>query len=172
MITNPHFSQYRVSRDSLSTKLSNYAPISLPRAFRNFPNVKARKKKYNLSSEIIPSIFQVLSICFPKRINGIISKVKLYTYIYIHFFFVSCFDIGEVPRSPWKWNWNLFYFLPSILTFEQCGSTSKCNSKSPHKNCEAILKVIFRRLNITYSLHGRAIRQPFNLHPDFRESRS
>ena len=90
----------------------------------------------------------------------------------IDFFFVSCFDIGEVPRSPWKWNWNLFYFLPSILTFEQCGSTSKCNSKSPHKNCEAILKVIFRRLNITYSLHGRAIRQPFNLHPDFRESRS
>ena len=24
MITNPHFSQYRVSRDSLSTQLSNY----------------------------------------------------------------------------------------------------------------------------------------------------
>ena len=36
------------------------------------------------------------------------------------FFFVSCFDIGEVPRSPWKWNWNLLYFLPFIFTFEQC----------------------------------------------------
>ena len=33
---------------------------------------------------------------------------------------VSCFDIGEVPRSPGKWNWNLLYFLPFIFTFEQC----------------------------------------------------
>ena len=33
---------------------------------------------------------------------------------------VSCFDIGEVPRSPGKWNWNLLYFLPFICTFEQC----------------------------------------------------
>ena len=38
----------------------------------------------------------------------------------IELFFVSCFDIGEVPRSPWKWNWNLLYFLPFIFTFEQC----------------------------------------------------
>ena len=31
----------------------------------------------------------------------------------------SCFDIGEVPRSPGKWNWNWLYFLPFIFTFEQ-----------------------------------------------------
>ena len=36
------------------------------------------------------------------------------------FFFVSCFDIGEVPRSPGKWNWNWLYFLPFTFTFEQC----------------------------------------------------
>ena len=33
--------------------------------------------------------------------------------------FVSYFDIGEVPRSPGKWNWNWLYFLPLIFTFEQ-----------------------------------------------------
>ena len=33
--------------------------------------------------------------------------------------FVSCFDIGEVPRSPGKRNWNWLYFLPFIFTFEQ-----------------------------------------------------
>ena len=33
--------------------------------------------------------------------------------------FVSCCDIGEVPRSPGKWNWNWLYFLPFIFTFEQ-----------------------------------------------------
>ena len=33
--------------------------------------------------------------------------------------FVSCFDIGEVPRSPGKWNWNWLYFLPFIFTFKQ-----------------------------------------------------
>ena len=41
----------------------------------------------------------------------------------IEFFFVSCFDIGEVPRSPGKWNWNWLYFLPFIFTFEQCALT-------------------------------------------------
>ena len=30
---------------------------------------------------------------------------------------VSCFDVGEVPRSLGKWNWNWLYFLP--FTFEQ-----------------------------------------------------
>ena len=35
---------------------------------------------------------------------------------------VSCFDIGEVPRSPGKRNWNWLYFLPLIFTFEQCAS--------------------------------------------------
>ena len=33
--------------------------------------------------------------------------------------YVSCFDIGEVPRSHGKWNWNWLYFLPLIFTFEQ-----------------------------------------------------
>ena len=38
---------------------------------------------------------------------------------------VSCFDIGEVPRSPGKWNWNWLYFLPFIFTFEQGGKGCK-----------------------------------------------
>ena len=38
----------------------------------------------------------------------------------IEIFFISCFDMWEVPRSPWNWNWNLLYFLPFIFTFEQC----------------------------------------------------
>ena len=33
-------------------------------------------------------------------------------------FFVSCFDIGVVPKSPGKWNWNWLYFLPFTYTFE------------------------------------------------------
>ena len=37
---------------------------------------------------------------------------------------VSCFDIGEVPRSPGKWNWNWLYFLPFFFTFEQGESDS------------------------------------------------
>ena len=38
----------------------------------------------------------------------------------IEIFFVSCFDFGEVPRSPVKWIWNWLSFLPFILIFEQC----------------------------------------------------
>ena len=34
--------------------------------------------------------------------------------------FVSCFDIGEVPRSPGKWNWHRLTFFPFIFTFAQC----------------------------------------------------
>ena len=33
---------------------------------------------------------------------------------------VSCFDIGKVPRSPGKLNWNWLSFLPFIFIFEQC----------------------------------------------------
>ena len=33
---------------------------------------------------------------------------------------ISCFDIGEVPRSPGKWNWNRLSFLPFIFSFKQC----------------------------------------------------
>ena len=29
------------------------------------------------------------------------------------------YDIGKVPSSPGKWNWNWLYFLPFIFTFEQ-----------------------------------------------------
>ena len=36
-------------------------------------------------------------------------------------YFISCFDIGEVPGSPGKLNWNLLSFLPFIFIFEQCG---------------------------------------------------
>ena len=61
--------------------------------------------------------FLVLSICIPKRLKtdkwdylrSPIMKKKI----------VSCFDIGEVPRSPGKWNLNWLYFLPFIFTFEQ-----------------------------------------------------
>ena len=35
---------------------------------------------------------------------------------------VSCFDIGEVPRSPGKWHWNRLSFLPFIFSFKQCGN--------------------------------------------------
>ena len=35
--------------------------------------------------------------------------------------FVTCFDIGEVPRSPGKLNWNRLSFLPFVFIFEQCG---------------------------------------------------
>ena len=41
---------------------------------------------------------------------------------------VSCFDIGEVPRSPGKRNWNWLYFLPFIFTFEQGGLVQKYDS--------------------------------------------
>ena len=34
-------------------------------------------------------------------------------------FFVSCFDIREVPESPGKWNWHRLIFLPFIFTYFQ-----------------------------------------------------
>ena len=37
----------------------------------------------------------------------------------------SCLDIGAVPRSPEKWNWNRLSFLPFIFSFEQCGLTGR-----------------------------------------------
>ena len=40
----------------------------------------------------------------------IIYEVQLY----------SCFDMGEVPRSPSKQNWCWLSFLPFIFIFEQC----------------------------------------------------
>ena len=33
---------------------------------------------------------------------------------------VSCFDIGEVPKSPGKWKWNRLSILPFSFSFEQC----------------------------------------------------
>ena len=41
--------------------------------------------------------------------------------------FISCFDIGEVPRSHGKWNWNWLYFLPLIFTFEQGALSGYCS---------------------------------------------
>ena len=38
---------------------------------------------------------------------------------------VSCFDIGEVHRSPGKWNWNWLYFLPFFFIFKQGGGAQK-----------------------------------------------
>ena len=37
-------------------KKTKPVPISLPRASRNFPDVKTRKKNHNWTSEIIPFI--------------------------------------------------------------------------------------------------------------------
>ena len=33
---------------------------------------------------------------------------------------LSCFDIGEVPRSPGELYWNRLSCLPFIFIFEQC----------------------------------------------------
>ena len=94
---------------------------------------------YNWTSEIIPFIYlvirwtgpinyfkkiQVLSICLPKGINGIIFDVQVQKKK------VFCFDIREVPRSPGKWNWNQLYFLPFIFTFEQ--GDHLCQKSLPH----------------------------------------
>ena len=38
--------------------------------------------------------------------------------------FVSCFDIGEVPTSPGKVNWNRLRFLPFIFIYEQCDTVT------------------------------------------------
>ena len=35
-------------------------------------------------------------------------------------YLISCFDIGEVPRSPGKLNWNQLNFLPFSFIFIQC----------------------------------------------------
>ena len=71
-------------------------PIPLPRASRNFPNVKTRneKKIYNSTLEIIP--FIRFGKQMDRKIDGIISEDQL------QFILVSCFDIREVPRSPGK----------------------------------------------------------------------
>ena len=85
-------------------------PIPLPRASRNFPDGETRNDFlfHNWTSEIIPLIR-----------FGIIWFLKKNL--------VSCFDIGDVPRSPGKRNWNWLYFLPFIFTFEQ-GEVSIANN--------------------------------------------
>ena len=61
-----------------------------------------------------------------KKILGpvhLLTKTDKWDYLrspIIDFFFVSCFDIREVPRSPGKWNWDRLSFLPFIFIFEQC----------------------------------------------------
>ena len=49
---------------------------------------------------------------------------------------VSCFDIGEVHRSPGKWNSNQISFLQFIFIFKQCDSscTEPANSKLKPNN--------------------------------------
>ena len=44
---------------------------------------------------------------------------------------VSCFDIGEVPRSPGKGNWNWLSFLPFSFSFEQCDNAPQVRSCYP-----------------------------------------
>ena len=51
---------------------------------------------------------------------------------------VSCFDIGEVPRSPGKWNWNWLYFLPFIFTFEQGALHRPKGELISKANCQAM----------------------------------
>ena len=52
---------------------------------------------------------------------------------------LSCFDIGEVPKSPEKWNWNQINFLQFIFIFifQQC-----VGKLANHNGIRSILKVI------------------------------
>ena len=43
----------------------------------------------------------------------------------IESFFVSCFDVGEVPRRPGKWNWNWLYFFAFHFHFRTMCSACK-----------------------------------------------
>ena len=51
---------------------------------------------------------------------------------------VSCFDIGEVSRSPGKWNWNWLYFLSFIFTFEQGALHRPKGELISKANCQAM----------------------------------
>ena len=55
----------------------------------------------------------------PVHLHTQMDKWNYIQCLIIDFFSVSCFDIGEVSRSPGKWNWNWLYFLSFIFTFEQ-----------------------------------------------------
>ena len=116
--------------------LSNYFFINdgtpCSKASRNFPDVKTRNEIFfhNWTSEIISFIhFGIIiknaTFDTSKKILGPVHlhpKTDKWDYLrspIMKKIFVSCFDIGEVPRSPGKWNWNWLYFLPFIFTFEQ-----------------------------------------------------
>ena len=58
-------------------------------------------------------------VLFAIQLIGVLAKV--FSKEPIIFLFVSFFDIGEVPRSPGKLNWNRLSFLPFVFIFEQCG---------------------------------------------------
>ena len=49
----------------------------------------------------------------------------------------SCFDIGEVPKSPEKQNWDQLNFLQFIFIFQQC-----VGKLANHNGIRSILKVI------------------------------
>ena len=68
---------------------------------------------------------------------------------FIDFFFVSCFDNGKVPRSPWKWYWNLLYFLPFIFTFEQCELNSKILQCFDINDIPWKIKAVYQNLQMT-----------------------
>ena len=59
--------------------------------------------------------------------------------------FVSCFDIGKVPGSPGKWNWNWLYFLPFIFTFEQ--GVTCLDYYYYYRAFSAIFNVVFYPMN-------------------------
>ena len=54
--------------------------------------------------------------------------------------FISCFDIGEVPRSHGKLNWKWLSFLPFIFIFEQCARQAQfplCDGAALQQHCNS-----------------------------------
>ena len=67
---------------------------------------------------------------------------------------VCCLDIGEVPRSPGKWNWNWLYFLPFIFTFEQGvnGGWYALFTTNPFENSTTRIAIIKKAIFYGYSV--------------------
>ena len=67
----------------------------------------------------------------------------------------SCFDIGEVPKSPEKWNCIRFNFLQFIFIFQQC-----VGKLANHNGIRSILKVIaFSDFNVGKGQNEQSPRQ-------------
>ena len=71
---------------------------------------------------------------------------------------VSCFDIGEVPRSPGKWNWNWLYFLPFIFTFEQGAKGEQRTTKATLKQVNYKIDLKVTKINTQLSIRDYANR--------------